>query len=406
VALKPLLQFLLKVPDGLSSEHARQHVFFRFGYANGAVVHFLYSLVFFLNSVTWLAWYNLAVTVLFALGALVWSRISNPLWLFVPLWIIEIPLHALLGTLATGVMTMFWIVPITTAVLSLIIPSFSWPTRIALASCSTIYVGFLFSLGFMIQPDTPLTTSSEIVLFLFNYAILGAMIFYVGAAQLLVQIAEARQQDEFDRAEGLLLNILPASIAQRLKNGERVIADDHKEVSVVFADIVDFTSVSSNLTPAQLVETLNLVFSEFDAISDRHGAEKIKTIGDAYMVVVGVPDGRRNHAEAAVNLAKDMRAAAAALRDKTHFELRLRIGVNSGPVVAGVIGQRKFAYDLWGDAVNVASRMESHGEPGMIMITEATAELLPESCKVVPQGMRGIKGKGAMPVFSVEPANQ
>ncbi|MCA0928807.1 adenylate/guanylate cyclase domain-containing protein [Ruegeria profundi] len=404
--MKALLQFLLKVPDGLSSEQERLHVFFRFGYANAAIVHLLYSVVFALNGVTWLAWYNVAVTALFVLGAVIWSRLANPLWLFVTLWIIEIPLHALLGTLATGVMTMFWIVPITTAILSLITPSFSWLTRTVLACCSTIYVGFLFSLGFMMQPSTPLTTASEIVLFLFNYAILGAMVFYVGAAQHLVQIAEAKQQEEFDRAEGLLLNILPASIAQRLKSGERVIADNHKEVSVVFADIVDFTSVSSKLTPAQLVETLNLVFSEFDTLSERHGAEKIKTIGDAYMVVVGVPNDRHNHAEAAVNLAREMQAAVAFLRDKAHFDLRLRVGINSGPVVAGVIGQRKFAYDLWGDAVNVASRMESHGEPGMIMITQVTADLLPDSYKVIPQGKRDVKGKGQMSVFSVEPSEQ
>ena len=139
-------------------------------------------------------------------------------------------------------------------------------------------------------------------------------------------------------------------------------------------------------------------------ISDRHGAEKIKTIGDAYMVVVGVPDARRNHAEAAVDLACEMQKAATALRQRTHFEVKLRIGVNSGPVVAGVIGQRKFAYDLWGDAVNVASRMESHGEPGMILVTEATAALLPQKYSIVPQGVRDVKGKGAMPVLSVEAA--
>lgn len=400
--MKALLQFLLKVPDGASSEHARQHVFFKVGYPTAAVVHLLYSAIFALNGVTLLAWYNIVVTGMFALGTGIWPRFRNPLWLFIPLWIVEIPLHALLGTLATGVQTMFWIVPISSAVLSLIIPSFSWLTRIVLAATLTVYVGVLFSFGFVVQPETTLKTSSEVALFLCNYIVLAAVIFYVGAAQRLVQIAEARQQEEFDRAESLLLNILPESIAKRLKDGERVIADDHKEVSIVFADIVDFTAASSRLEPAQLVETLNEVFSGFDAISDRHGAEKIKTIGDAYMVVVGVPKDRRNHAEAAVDLAIEMQEAAALLSRSTHFDIKLRIGINSGPVVAGVIGQRKFAYDLWGDAVNVASRMESHGEPGKILITDATAKRLPDRFKVISQGVRDVKGKGLMPVFSLE----
>jgi class 3 adenylate cyclase len=401
-ALKTLFDYLLAVPDGLSSEEARQYIFFKIGYPNGASIHLLYCIIFAMNGVAFLAWYNLVVTGLFTLGALTWSRFRNPLWLFVLLWIIEIPLHALLGTLATGIQTMFWIVPISSAVLSLIIPSFSWPVRIVLASILTIYVGFLFSLDFITEPASPLTTSSEVALFLSNYVVLGAIIMYVGSAQRLVQIAEARQQEEFDRAEDLLLNILPVTIVQRLKDGETVIADDHKEVSVVFADIVDFTDASSRLTPAEVVQTLNTVFSEFDAISDRYGAEKIKTIGDAYMVVVGAPKGRRNHPEVAVDLALAMQKAAASLGGKTHFDVKLRIGVNSGPAVAGVIGQRKFVYDLWGDAVNVASRMDSLSEPGMILITDATANLLSQRFKVIPQGVRDVKGKGSMPVFSVE----
>ena len=399
--MKALLQFIIKTPDGLSNEYARQHLFFKIGYPNAAGVHLFYTIIFSLNGATWLAWYNILVSGLFAICALNWHRLSNPMWAFVPLWLIEIPFHAFLGTWATGVLTMFWVVPIASAVPCLIMPSLSWRTRIILACLLTIYAGALFSLGFFIEPAAPLPIAPAVALFLCNFQILGALIFYVGAAQRVVEIAETRQKEEFDRAEGLLLNILPGSIAERLKDGARIIADDHRDVSVVFADIVDFTAASSKLRPVELVETLNTVFSEFDRISDRHGAEKIKTIGDAYMVVVGVPDARRNHAEAAVDLARDMQEAAAALSDRTHFEVKLRIGINSGPVVAGVIGQRKFAYDLWGDAVNVASRMESHGEPGMILITEATAALLPESYNIVPQGVRDVKGKGEMPVFSV-----
>ena len=392
------------MPDGLSGEYARQHIFFKIGYPNAASAHLIYAVIFAMNGVAVLAWYNFAVSALFALGAKYWSKIRNPLWLFVLLWLIEIPFHALLGTLMTGAHTLFWIIPAASAIASLIMPQFSWPMRIVLASTLTVYAGVVCSLGFFIPPTASLTKTSEILFFLCNFGVLTALIFYVGAAQRIVQLAEARLTEEFERAEGLLLNILPVTVAKRLKDGEGVIADDHKEVSVVFADIVDFTAASSRLTPGKLVETLNMVFSAFDELSDRHGAEKIKTIGDAYMVAVGIPDARRNHAEAAVDLALEMQKTAVSLSKRTDFDIRLRIGVNSGPVVAGVIGQRKFAYDLWGDAVNVASRMESHGEPGMIMITEATADLLPERFTVVPQGMREVKGKGSMPVFSVEPA--
>lgn len=399
--MEALLRYLLRTPEGLSNEYARQHLFFKVGYPNGAGVHLFYALVFALNGMTGLVWYNVVVAGLFAYGGMSWQKFSNPMWIFVPLWLVEIPFHAFLGTMATGVLTMFWIVPISSAVPCIIIPSFSWRSRIILAALLTGYSGFLLSLGYFIEPVSPLPTASAFVLFLCNFQVLAALIVYIAAAQRLVQIAETRLQQEFDRAEGLLLNILPASIAQRLKDGATAIADDHDDVSVVFADIVDFTAASSKLSPAQLVETLNVVFSEFDRLSDRHGAEKIKTIGDAYMVVLGAPDARRNLAKAAVDLAADMHKAAASLSDKTHFEVKLRIGINSGPVVAGVIGQRKFAYDLWGDAVNVASRMESCGEAGVTLITEATAARLPETCQVTPQGMRDIKGKGSMPVFSV-----
>ena len=170
---------------------------------------------------------------------------------------------------------------------------------------------------------------------------------------------------------------------------------------MIFADIVNFTEASAKLVPGELVETLNLVFSEFDRLAEIHGAEKIKTIGDAYMVVVGAPDSNDNHAEVAVALALDMQKVVKELRGKTHFEVNLRIGVNTGPVVAGVIGSRKFAYDLWGDAVNVAARMESHSEPGKILTTEITASALSDRFVVTPEGIRDIKGKGPVPVFSV-----
>ena len=187
-----------------------------------------------------------------------------------------------------------------------------------------------------------------------------------------------------------------------MKNGERVIANEHREVSVIFADIANFTAASSQLSAGELVESLNLIFTEFDNLADTFDAEKIKTIGDAYMVVVGVPEEKRNHAEIAIELATEMLSAAETISSRTHFDVNLRVGVNSGPVVAGVIGKRKFAYDLWGDAVNLASRMESQGMPGQIIVTENTAKLLSDRFTVTPEGIRDIKGKGEIPIFSVQ----
>ncbi len=394
---------LLAVPDGLTGEAAREYLLFKIGYPVAVISHLSWALIFLLNGVSVMFYYNLVVTALFTVGGFYWRKNRSSTLVFVSLWVIEIPLHALLGTLYAGFQTLFWIAPLISAMTCLLSPTFSWPMRAALA---TLAVVGAFTLGmlafFIIVPIAPLSTGSNIYLFASNFVgILGALTLVVGVNQYIAQVAESRLTEEFDRAEGLLRNILPGSIALRLKDGERVIADTHNEVSIIFADIVDFTAASAQLSPAELVETLNLVFSEFDMLAEKHGAEKIKTIGDAYMVVLGAPDAQRNHAEAAVNLALDMQKAATALSDRTQFEVRLRIGINSGPVVAGVIGKRKFAYDLWGDAVNVASRMESHGVPGQILTTEATANLLPESFVVSPEGVREVKGKGPMPVFSV-----
>lgn len=214
----------------------------------------------------------------------------------------------------------------------------------------------------------------------------------------LIQRQLTQQALEFQRkqTEKLLLNILPKPIAQRLQKSQKVIADSFADVSVLFADLVGFTDFSSQTTPTELVELLNLIFSEFDQLSEEHGLEKIKTIGDAYMVVAGLPTYRPDHAEAIAQMALDMQAALASFNAKIGQAFRLRIGINIGPVVAGVIGLSKFIYDLWGDTVNVASRMESSGIPGEIQVTAATYERLKEQFLFKERGSILIKGKGEM----------
>jgi class 3 adenylate cyclase len=212
-----------------------------------------------------------------------------------------------------------------------------------------------------------------------------------------------RRQLAVERAksESLLRNILPVEIAERLKSEPSHIADAFKDVTILFADIVGFTDLSTRLSPGELVAMLNRLFTAFDDLADKHGLEKIKTIGDAYMVVGGLPEARADHAEAVVGMGLEMRDAVALVARETGYDLRVRIGVNTGPVVAGVIGKKKFAYDLWGDAVNTASRMESHGLPGEIQVTEATWAKVEDAFELESRGTVTVKGKGEMAAWFV-----
>jgi adenylate cyclase len=205
--------------------------------------------------------------------------------------------------------------------------------------------------------------------------------------------AVAALRVEQAKAESLLLNILPRSIAERLKVETRTIADQFSSASILFADVVDFTPLSERLPPTEVVALLDHLFSHFDVLAERYELEKIKTIGDCYMVAAGVPSSRPDHAQVLALMALDMQAAMRS-DEIGHLGLELRVGINSGPVVAGVIGRKRFLYDLWGDAVNTASRMESHGTSGRIQITRATKELLADEFVCEPRGTIPIKGKG------------
>jgi class 3 adenylate cyclase len=212
-------------------------------------------------------------------------------------------------------------------------------------------------------------------------------------AYLMLQYAVRERDAALARSDGLLLNVLPRSIAERLKRQPGVIAERYDDVTVLFADVVDFTPFAERTTPEQLVGLLDGLFSAFDHLTDRHGVEKIKTIGDAYMVAGGLPERRPDHADAVVGLALDMEAEISRMHGSLGVPLQLRIGISSGPVVAGVIGRQKFIYDLWGDTVNTASRMESHGVPGRIQVTEATYERLRDRYRFEDRGEIEVKGK-------------
>jgi class 3 adenylate cyclase len=200
--------------------------------------------------------------------------------------------------------------------------------------------------------------------------------------------------EERQRSERLLLNILPAEVAGRLRAGREVIADSYESASILFADLANFTRLSASLSPIRLVAVLNEVFSELDRIAERQGAEKIKTIGDCYMAAAGVPHARADHAAVMADMALAVRAYLEGSPAAREHGLEFRIGVSSGPVVAGVIGLHKFAYDLWGDTVNTASRMESGGVVGKIQITRETWELVHDRFVCEYRGAIPVKGKG------------
>ena len=225
---------------------------------------------------------------------------------------------------------------------------------------------------------------------------------YVMLAYFVEQRARAHQalEAEQERSERLLLNVLPEPIAARLKRESGVIAEHYDSVSVLFADLVGFTARSLVMAPRDLVALLDQIFSAFDRVADAEGLEKIKTIGDAYMAAGGLPEPRPGHLEAAARAALAMRAEIADLAQRGgHPWLAVRIGIDAGPAVAGVIGRRKFIYDLWGDTVNTASRMESHGLPGQIQVTERVADALEGSFELRPRGVVDVKGKGPMRTF-------
>jgi class 3 adenylate cyclase len=262
---------------------------------------------------------------------------------------------------------------------------------------------------------SPLQVSLSISSTLLSLGGIGALVAYRLERQARQSFLQRRLIDqqvealaaEKARAEELLLNVLPAAIAERLKRGQRPIADGFPKVSVLFADIVGFTKMSERVTPVELVDRLNKMFSSFDDLADKLKLEKIKTIGDAYMVAAGLHSHEYDHVQMIAEMALGMQRRASQFSVEFGEQLSIRIGIHTGPVVAGVIGKRKFIYDVWGDTVNTASRMESHGDPGTIHVTDDTRNLLKDMYELTPRGEISVKGKGVMRTwFLVGPLHQ
>jgi class 3 adenylate cyclase len=244
----------------------------------------------------------------------------------------------------------------------------------------------------------PISPVLGVALYAMNLLIAG------GIALSLVLFVDGERLKAKARSHALLLNVLPEAIVERLQGGEQVIADHYSEVTVLFSDVVDFTPWSERVEPQQVVAVLDNLFSAFDALAERYELEKIKTIGDAYMVVAGVPKARTDHAEVMLEMAIAMHRATDEQPPLDGHRLQVRTGIATGPVVAGVIGRQKFSYDLWGDTVNTASRMESSGVPGCIQVTEATWQRVRDRYAFqVREGVE-VKGKGPMTTYLLDPA--
>ncbi|MBL3527134.1 MAG: adenylate/guanylate cyclase domain-containing protein [gamma proteobacterium endosymbiont of Lamellibrachia anaximandri] len=267
------------------------------------------------------------------------------------------------------------------------------------------FLGLVIISG-MIQPDAHPTNNLPpwlvIIFFIANIGTVSAVAFillhyFIGQESRFLELLRLEQE----KSENLLKNVLPKEIAAILKDNNETIAEHYDSVSILFADIVGFTTLSNEMSPTGMVDLLNEVFSRFDSLVSKYNLEKIRTIGDNYMVVSGAPRPRPDHALALARLALEMRTYIEEYRHNGR-RLSFRIGISSGPVIGGVIGRQKFHYDVWGDAVNMASRMESHGVPGKIQITQETYKLLKDACICLPRGKVSVKGKGEMETWFLE----
>jgi adenylate cyclase len=308
---------------------------------------------------------------------------------------------------ASGMILWGLLAPVGAIVLYSARESIPWFVAYIVLTLATGYVDYELAWLPPKGPKVPLSTS--VVFFALNFAAMSTLVYSLlrfafserEKSRLRLEEAHAGLHQEQERSERLLLNVLPAPIAERLKRQESPIADGFAEVTVMFADIVNFTRMAGVLAPGEVFSLLNRLFSDFDALAEEHGLEKIKTIGDAYMVAGGLNAGQNGRCAAIAELALAMRTLTEGAYSVGDHSLRLRIGLATGPVVAGVVGTRKFIYDLWGDTVNIASRLTSESEPGRIQVDERSHALLSPSYAFEAPRTLNLKGKGYTTVYEL-----
>lgn len=364
----------------------------------GSVATVVNAWPFLRDGLAALGWTYLASALYLLVGGLAvlaLPRAYVPLTFVLLLDVLVFPVitQVLSGGYSSGVLAMPWslFAPLGAA---LVLGSRAALVHLGLFAAAVLAVAALEPLSQQIAPE--ITTSTLLAFNVPSLLSLGAMA-AAASLYLLRQVERFREQ-----ADRLLHNVLPDPIADRLKADEQAVADQHDSVTVLFADLVDFTTLASDADPREIVDLLNELFTEFDELAARHGVEKIKTIGDAYMAVAGLPEPRPDHTDAVLALACDMLATVRSHRGLRGEPLRLRIGVNTGPVVAGVIGRRRFIYDLWGDTVNVASRMESTGVADRIQVTEVVRDRSSGGYTFTARGEVPVKGKGLTVTYMMD----
>ena len=319
---------------------------------------------------------------------------------FLMMLILPFLLQATLGGFVNGSVVSLWALFTPLAALVFLGPDGSVPWFVGYAAL--LLVAGVFDAQLQAHaPDVPeALRRAFFVLDMFGVGLSAYLILRYFVRQR--ELAAAALAVEREKSERLLLNVLPVPIAARLKEHEGVIADRFDDVSVLFADIVGFTELAQAMDPAQLVEMLNGIFTAFDHLAERESLEKIKTIGDSYMIAGGLPQPLADHPRAIARMALGMQEELRNIAQEHTADLQLRIGIDIGPVVAGVIGRNKFIYDLWGDTVNTASRMESHGLPGEIQVTRRAYERMCDDFDLVTRGPLQVKGKGIMDTFLLQ----
>jgi adenylate cyclase len=391
--MRSLLDAILAPTPQVTARNLRTYQLFAVGTLAGVLIHVVVLGLFVSLGVWWMATANLGSIGLylaaFAMNRKGWHMATALLAAA------ELGLHQVGCVQTIGWDAGFQYYLLTAATVPFFLPSGRDLTKVlVLLLCTATFLFLLFLAG---EPSHPLSPAMGVALSAVNigsvFALLGLFAWiYVRAAE----DAEDRADTQHQRVVDLLHNILPVSIAQRLEDRPGIIADRFDDATILFADIVGFTPLAERTDPADLVALLDAIFSDLDDLVVQLGLEKIKTIGDAYMVAAGVPQPRPDHCQAIARFAIEAMRVIAEHAASQGADLQLRIGIHRGPVVAGVIGKKRLLYDLWGDTVNTAARMESHGSPGCIQVSEAAQAALAAEFELEPRGAIAVKGKGSM----------